>query len=128
MSDTIGTKDKMGKMLDHMASLNHFLNEKVMEISDIGGQLSGSVDQAVRSLQFEDISSQALTSVEHNIDSLNEVSNLISNVVTPDHRVNETAAQACMQRCRQLREEAFQRNERRTVAQSDMEEGEVELF
>ncbi|MAY42438.1 MULTISPECIES: methyl-accepting chemotaxis protein [unclassified Neptuniibacter] len=128
MSDTIGTKDKMGQMLEHMASMNHFLNEKVMEISEIGGQLSGSVDQAVRSLQFEDISSQALTSVEHNIDSLNEVSSLITNVVTSDHRVNETAAETCVQRCRELREVALQRNERRTVAQNDMDEGDVELF
>jgi methyl-accepting chemotaxis protein len=128
MSDTIGTKDKMGLMLDHMANLNHFLNEKVLEISEIGGQLSGSVDQAVRSLQFEDISSQALTSVEHNIDSLNEVSSLITNVVTSDHRVNELAAQACVKRCRELREVALQRNETRTVAQNDMGEGDVELF
>ena len=128
MSDTIGTKDKMGHMLEHMASMNDFLNEKVMEISEIGGQLSGSVDQAVRSLQFEDISSQALTSVEHNINSLNEVSSLITNVVTSDHRVNETAAETCVQRCRELREVALQRNERRTVAQNDMDEGDVELF
>jgi methyl-accepting chemotaxis protein len=128
MSDTIGTKDKMGQMLDHMASMNHFLNDKVLEISGIGDQLSGSVDQAVRSLQFEDISSQALSSVEHNVDSLNEVSSLISNVVSPEHLVNSDAADLCMQRCRELRDESQQRNQKRTVAQNDMEEGEVELF
>ena len=128
MSDTIGTKDKMGQMLEHMGSMNHFLNEKVQEISNIGDQLSAGVDQAVRSLQFEDISSQALSSVEHNVDSLNEVSQLITNVITPDHHVDDAAADVCMQRCRELREEAQNRNQGRTVAQNDMEEGEVELF
>lgn len=128
MSDTIGTKDKMGHMLEHMANMNHFLNEKVIEISNIGTQLSSSVDQAVRSLQFEDISSQALSSVEHNVDSLNEVSTLISNVITPDHQVNSSAAETCMARCKELREQSLQRNQTRTVAQNDMEEGDVELF
>ncbi|WP_415894796.1 methyl-accepting chemotaxis protein [Neptuniibacter sp. PT34_22] len=128
MSDTIGTKDKMGQMLEHMANMNHFLNEKVTEISHIGTQLSSSVDQAVRSLQFEDISSQALSSVEHNVDSLNEVSTLISNVITPDHQVNSAAAEKCMARCKELREQSLQRNQTRTVAQNDMEEGDVELF
>ncbi|WP_415885135.1 methyl-accepting chemotaxis protein [Neptuniibacter sp. QD37_6] len=128
MSDTIGTKDKMGQMLEHMADMNHFLNEKVVEISNIGTQLSSSVDQAVRSLQFEDISSQALSSVEHNVDSLNEVSTLISNVITPDHQVNSAAAEHCISRCKELREQSVQRNQTRTVAQNDMDEGEVELF
>ncbi|WP_415897910.1 methyl-accepting chemotaxis protein [Neptuniibacter sp. QD72_48] len=128
MSDTIGTKDKMGQMLEHMANMNHFLNEKVIEISNIGTQLSSSVDQAVRSLQFEDISSQALSSVEHNVDSLNEVSTLISNVITPDHQVNGAAAGHCVARCKELREQSVQRNQTRTVAQNDMDEGEVELF
>ncbi|WP_286239173.1 methyl-accepting chemotaxis protein [Neptuniibacter halophilus] len=128
MSDTIGTKDKMAHMLEHMANMNHYLNEKVMQISDIGQQLSGSVDQAVRSLQFEDISSQALASVEHNVNSLNEVSALISNVVTADNQVNPEAAEHCMTRCRELRQEAQSRNQMRTVAQNDMDEGDIELF
>jgi len=128
MSDTIGTKEKMGQMLEHMANMNHFLNEKVTEISAIGDQLSGGVDQAVRSLQFEDISSQALASVEHNVESLNEISGLISDVITPDHQVNSAAAAKCMARCKELRELAEQRNQGRTVAQNDMEEGDIELF
>lgn len=128
MSDTIGTKEKMGQMLDHMANMNHFLNEKVTEISAIGDQLSGGVDQAVRSLQFEDISSQALASVEHNVESLNEISALISDVITSDHQVNSAAAAKCMARCKELRELAEQRNQGRTVAQNDMDEGDIELF
>ncbi len=128
MSDTIGTKEKMGVMLEHMSNMNHFLNEKVLEISHIGDQLSGTVDNAVRSLQFEDISSQALSSMEHNVNSLNEISSLITNVVTPQLEVDQQAAQQCMDRCKALRAEAQQRNDGRTVAQNDMEEGDVELF
>lgn len=128
MSDTIATKEKMASMLESMGSMNEFLNEKVLEISHIGDQLSGSVDTAIRSLQFEDIASQALASVEHNVTSLNEISGLLTNLVTPDHFVDHAGTQACIQRCSELREDAQQRNQGRTVAQTDMDEGDVELF
>lgn len=128
MSDTIGTKEKMGTMLEHMGAMNHFLNDKVMEISGISDELGMSVDTAVRSLQFEDISSQALSSMEHNVSSLNEIASLISAITSDDGQVNAEAAQACQQRCIALRDAAQQRNETRTVAQNDMEEGDIELF
>jgi methyl-accepting chemotaxis protein len=128
MSDTIGTKEKMGTMLSHMSEMNNFLNDKVVEISHVGDQLNNVVDTAVRSLQFEDISSQALGSIEHNVNSLNEVSSLLSNIVDHQHQINSQAADQCAQRCKALKVEAQNRNATRTVSQSDMDEGDVELF
>lgn len=128
MSDTIGTKEKMGTMLSHMSEMNNFLNDKVVEISHVGDQLNNVVDTAVRSLQFEDISSQALGSMEHNVNSLNEVSSLLSNIVDHQHQINPQAADQCAQRCKALKVEAQNRNATRTVSQSDMDEGDVELF
>ena len=128
MSDTIGTKEKMGTMLEHMGEMNHFLNAKVMEISGISEELEMSVDTAVRSLQFEDISSQALSSMEHNVSSLNEIASLITAITSADGTVDAEAVKACQLRCIALREAAHQRNETRTVAQNDMEEGDIELF
>jgi methyl-accepting chemotaxis protein len=128
MSDTIGTKEKMGTMLEHMSSMNNFLNEKVVEISHVGDQLNGVVDTAVRSLQFEDISSQALGSMEHNVNSLNEISSLLSGVVDSQNQIDVQAADKCTERCKTLKAEAQTRNETRTVSQNDMDEGEVELF
>ena len=128
MSDTIGTKEKMGTMLTHMSEMNNFLNDKVVEISHVGDQLNNVVDTAVRSLQFEDISSQALGSMEHNVNSLNEVSSLLSNIVDHQHQINPQAADQCAQRCKALKVEAQNRNATRTVSQNDMDEGDVELF
>lgn len=128
MSDTIGTKEKMGTMLTHMSEMNNFLNDKVVEISHVGDQLNNVVDTAVRSLQFEDISSQALGSMEHNVNSLNEVSSLLSNIVDHQHQINPQAADQCTQRCKALKVEAQNRNATRTVSQNDMDEGDVELF
>lgn len=49
-----------------MSAMSQFLQQRVTEVSDISVQLSSSVDQMVRSLQFDDITTQTLQSIGHN--------------------------------------------------------------
>ncbi len=128
LSDTIGTKEKMSEMLSFMASNGEFMNTKVTEISQLSMQIDSTVDNAVRSLQFEDIASQALNSMEHNVNSLNEIAILVDEMTTPEGNLDAAATLRCQHRCEELRVTAQSRNEGRTVAQNDMDEGEIELF
>ncbi|WP_261843585.1 methyl-accepting chemotaxis protein [Aliamphritea ceti] len=128
LSDTIGTKEKMTEMLDFMAHNGEFMNSKVTEISQLSKQIDSTVDNAVRSLQFEDIASQALNSMEHNVSSLNEIATLVDEMTTPEGNLDTAATLRCQHRCEELRVTAKTRNEGRTVAQNDMDEGEIELF
>jgi len=128
MSDTIVAKEKMNKMMNHMAKVSDFMDEKVQQVSDVSIKIDASVDTAVRSLQFEDMASQALSSMEHNVSSLNEIALLISNITTTNGGINHVAVSECIQRCEDLRHETTQRNETRPVEQKGMEEGEIELF
>ncbi|MFW1678019.1 methyl-accepting chemotaxis protein [Pontibacter sp. JAM-7] len=128
MSDTIATKDKMTRMLEFMGRMNVFLNDKVMQISNISGQLSGAVDDAVRSLQFEDISSQALGSMDHNVNAMYEFSQMLTEIADSQGRVSPESADQAIKRCRQLTAATSSRNQQRTVSQQTMDEGEVELF
>lgn len=128
MTDTISTKDKMSRMLEMMERMNTFLNDKVMQISGISGQLSQAVDNAVRSMQFEDISSQALGSLDHNITAMHEIAILISNLIDGEGKISAEAAREAVDRCRALTHEAGKRNTQRAVSQQTMDEGEVELF
>lgn len=128
LSDTIGTKEKMTEMLAFMADNGEFMNAKVTEISQLSVQIDATVDTAVRSLQFEDIASQALTSMEHNVSSLNEIATLVDDMTTPEGNLDTEATLRCQHRCEELRVTAQARNESRTVAQNDMDEGEIELF
>lgn len=128
LSDTIGTKEKMTEMLAFMASNGEFMNSKVTEISQLSMQIDSTVDNAVRSLQFEDIASQALNSMEHNVNSLNEIAELVDDMTTAEGNLDTDATLRCQHRCEELRVTAQTRNEARTVAQNDMDEGDIELF
>jgi len=128
MSDTINAREKMNTMMADMAGISEFMDVKVREVSEVGDQISVSVDTAVRSLQFEDMASQALSSMEHNVTSLNEIALLINNIANSDGLVDQDAISACIARCEALRIETTQRNVTRPVEQSGMDEGDVELF
>lgn len=128
LSDTIRAKDRMNEMLEDMASASNLVKEKVSEVSLVGQQLNSAVDDAVRSLQFEDIASQALGSMEHNVNSLKTVAESVAKMIDQDGVIDKEALQLCISHCENIRHEALQRNEKRTVAQTDMDEGEVELF
>lgn len=127
MSETIATKEHMGEMLGEMAGLNTFLSERVEGLSALGGEIGIATEEAVRSLQFQDITSQALASMHHNIGALNKISEASSRVIVRGELAPIAMAELC-EICIAIRDEALQRNNGRTVSQQDMDEGEIELF
>lgn len=127
MSETIATKEHMGEMLEEMAGLNTFLSDRVEGLSSLGGEIGVATEEAVRSLQFQDITSQALASMHHNIGALNKISDASSRMVVRGE-LDEAAMAVFSELCLSIRNEAQERNQTRTVAQQDMDEGEVELF
>lgn len=128
ISDTIETKERVGTMLTSVGEMDNFISQRVESLSELGGQLDVSVGNAIRSLQFEDISSQALGSVHHNIHTLNQIADHIEKVQFDNMAQMEEQLEKLLQCCRTLREQGVQRNEARTVAQVDLDEGDVELF
>lgn len=127
ISDTIDTKERVGKMLAEVGELNSFVGEQVVSVSEVSQQQDAAVAEAIRSLQFEDISSQALSSVSHNIDTLRQMARLLDSLKTDDRHAAPQVEQF-IQTCQQRRKDAQQRNSARTVSQVDLHEGEVELF
>lgn len=111
-----------------MNTLNDFLHDKIHAVSGLGGELSRSVDEAIRSLQFEDIASQALGSLKHNVEALNEMASAIEQLATEKDEIDDGKLQQLRARLAQLLEDLRTGNSQRTVAQVDMDEGEIELF
>ncbi|MCJ8339009.1 MAG: methyl-accepting chemotaxis protein [Pseudomonadales bacterium] len=128
LNDTIRAKERMSTMLGSMAESSDIVCAKMEQISSVGNQLSSAVGDAVRSLQFEDIASQALGSMHHNVNSLQQIASLLSTIYTPQGTVDSQALTTCIEECRSIYTKAKDRNTGRTVAQHDMDEGEVELF
>ncbi len=128
ITDTIETKERVGSMLANVGALNEFVSIRVAQVSALGGELDSAVNNAIRSLQFEDISSQALGSLHHNIHTLNQISSLIQDIEFDRLDTMREPLSRLQQCCRDLREAGVVRNQSRTVSQMDLDEGDVELF
>ena len=128
IAQAMDTRADVERMFTDMNALNDFLHDKIQAVSGLGGELSVSVDEAIRSLQFEDIASQALGSLKHNVEALNEMASAIEQLANEKDEIDEEKLQQLRDRLAQLLEDLNTRNSQRTVAQVDMDEGEIELF
>ena len=91
-------------------------------------ELGASVDEAIRSLQFEDIASQALGSLKHNVDALNEMAFAMEQLANEKDEIDVEKLQTLKVRLSEMLAALQARNSQRTVAQVDMDEGDIELF
>lgn len=120
-------------MLDSVAAINNALGDGMREIADCGRAIDGSVSEAVRSLQFEDIATQALGSAHTHLDRLltinQEAADLQALLATGQHGDPEVLGnlQRTSQRLQQMRND-WARPPHKPVAQKDMGSGTVELF
>lgn len=90
--------------------------------------IQARLNMAAQSLQFEDLASQALNSIHHNINTINQIAELVPELVCESGYVNESVAAQLHNLCIELRLEAEERNSARTVSQNDLDEGKIELF
>lgn len=128
IAQAMDTRADVERMFADMNALNDFLHDKIHAVSGLGGELSSSVDEAIRSLQFEDIASQALGSLKHNVLALNEMAAAIEQLANEKDEIDEEKLQQLRARLAHLLDDLNTRNSQRTVAQVDMDEGEIELF
>ena len=120
-------------MLDSVAAINNALGDGMREIADCGRAIDGSVSEAVRSLQFEDIATQALGSAHTHLDRLQTINQeatdlqtLLTNSQAGDSELLGNL-QRTSQRLREMRSD-WARPPHKPVAQKDMGSGTVELF
>jgi len=133
MSVAMQHKSRVDEVLVLMAEKNDFVNGKLAEAQHVASSIEEGVNVAVRSLQFEDIARQQceqlnahislvddlfkemkfeLSSIEHTAEAISELSKLIYNLNANIEQVTEKAKVI----------------HSTTASQSDMNEGEVELF
>lgn len=128
MSQTIETKDKMEQMLQDMADLNIFLGDRVEGLTSLGVEIGTATEGAVRSLQFQDIVSQTLTAINHNINVINETTQIVSGISIKEDEDNKESIQIFSEHCKTAQNNSKTKVDQRSVSQQSMDEGEVELF
>jgi methyl-accepting chemotaxis protein len=128
-----GARVEAAAMLDRVEGINQGLGRGMQQIAECGRAIDGSVSEAVRSLQFEDIASQALAAATMHVDRLGTINREATALQELLHRGGssegdrERALTRLVQRIGQLRE-GWESPPHKPVVQKSMDVGSVELF
>jgi len=124
-------RNEAALMLDNVAQINASLGDGVREISDCGRAIDASVAEAVRALQFEDITAQSLSGANIHLDRLAAINQEAQKLLrchadVPDSEWIE-ALQRVSNRIRDQRSH-WETPPRLPVSQQNMGTGSIELF
>ena len=129
-----GARIEAAAMLERVDGIHRGLGKGMTEIAECGRAIDGSVAEAVRSLQFEDIATQALTAANVHLERLGAINREASALQDLLHRSGgaggtevRQALGALGQRIGQMRGE-WERPPHKPVMQQSMDAGSVELF
>ncbi|MGY3265642.1 methyl-accepting chemotaxis protein [Lysobacter sp. HA35] len=125
-------RGEAASMLERVEGINRSLGNGMRDISECGRAIDGSVSEAVRSLQFEDIATQALGAANVHLDRLASINReavaLQELLHRPHHDVEVQRALAQIaQRIASMRGE-WERPPHKPVMQQSMDAGGIELF
>jgi methyl-accepting chemotaxis protein len=118
LSSTLNSKERSQQLLDQVSALNETLAVSLGEMSQVSSQVSVTVADAVRALQFEDISTQALGTAQRHCQRLDELCALTTADAAP--QAISAALDDLAGRWREAGHKA--------VTQQSMDSGSVELF
>ncbi|WP_343226498.1 methyl-accepting chemotaxis protein [Pseudomarimonas salicorniae] len=127
-------KHESARLMQQVGSLNTALSQGISEISNAGKAIETSVGQAVRSLQFEDIATQALGSALVHLERLQAINAEATSLQELLHRSGGprdtellNALHAIARRIQEVRGQ-WEKQPHKPVSQVDMASGDVELF
>lgn len=127
LTSTLESKEHVGNMVVHVGKITKESSEIINNLSALAPQIDNTVITGVRSLQFEDLTNQTLTSVKYNLDNLTSVSHQLSQVNLSDPDIS-SKLQDILLNCQNVFDKTNEINEDRSVSQSSMDEGDIDLF
>lgn len=129
MNETILAKQHVKTILEHESELSAFFSERIGEVASISDHLNTVVGNAVRSLQFEDITIQALHAADKHVDRLSQLAR--------DLKGSEHTGQEWLEQTRLIEQirsslhehrENWSKQSAKAVSQTSMSAGGVDLF
>jgi methyl-accepting chemotaxis protein len=127
MTATLEAKSRMSMMVENVGESNIKTNAIIEELAGLSPKIAEVVAIGIRSLQFEDLTRQALSTLKSNtqtISALNKI--LVGFEISKNNTYKEL--QSLQHQCQALIEQSQYDNERKSVSQSSLDEGDVELF
>ena len=128
MTSTLEAKEQMSVMMSHVEEVNIQTAKNVEELAILSPKITQAVSLGIRSLQFEDITRQSLESLQMNVSSIHEISDVLA-TFNKDTDI-DVHQQLLMLKstCQNVYQATRKADESRSVLQLNMEEGEVDLF
>jgi methyl-accepting chemotaxis protein len=127
MTSTLEAKEKVSLMVAHVGESNTKTNTIVEKLADISPKIADTVSTCIRSLQFEDLTCQTLYSLKNNMSIITSLNELINGFERGNSNPHQQL-QLLQQQCQNLIEQSQHSDDNRSVSQSSMDEGDVELF
>jgi len=128
MTSTLEAKSRMSDMMTHVEEVNHQTVSSVEELAKIAPLITDAVGLGVRSLQFEDLTRQSLESLQENVQSIHEISDVL--ISFENHKQTPVHQQLLLLKgkCQDVYHLTKQAESGRSVKQITMDEGEIDLF
>ncbi len=131
MNIALSSKANINKMMEDIEKINTKVSGSITEVSALTGKVGASVNNAVRGLQFEDMSRQLIECLQHSTENFRAMSDEIAIGMgvfkTADINGWEKQLVDGAQRLHAMKQQ-WQGNNFAVVSQSSVDEGDVELF
>lgn len=127
MTQTLQTQSKISGMTKHVTDINRNMQTTISELDSMTDEMTFAVGNAVRSLQFEDMTVQSLQSINVNLDQFSAISVQLKTLSGSNEPIS-AQLEHIRTVCEEVRYLSSKVSEKRTVSQQNMDEGEVELF
>jgi len=131
MNVAITSKANIDTMMTDIAIMNDAIATKIAEVSGLTDQIDASVGNAVRGLQFEDMSRQMVEFMESNVLHFQAMSDEVriglGGFKTGNSSVWTSELEQGVSRLNEMKQQ-WSVQEKKVVTQSSMEEGDIELF
>jgi len=134
MTVAISAKAKVNEILNHVSQLDTLYTRKIKQMSSISNNISESVENAVRSLQFQDICTQLLAAAGQRISNLMSMTTHLRTMQGEGNEVNGIVElDQISDRIRALSKYIEQRRveweqQHKAVTQTSMDSSDIELF
>ena len=133
MSVAIQSKAQVDEMMNDIVKMNENMTLSLEEMTGLTGEITSDVDQAVRSLQFEDIISQLINHTRKRVEGIEQLVSVFNRALgetvqsSDTKQVNDGQLDEIRARLIQIRD-SQDLEKIKPVAQQSMEAGDVELF
>ena len=132
MNVALNGKQQVGEMSNSVAELEQHTNHIVEQTQQASQQISVMVNQAVTSLQFEDMCTQLMAHISRRISAVSELSSLVDELhvarmnpsLLEDYRGSLTKLEESLS----LLKPKIASVQHQAVSQQDLDEGDIELF